>query len=75
MELCHNKLRGKIVEKGYTMRSLSDKTGIPVSTLSNKINGLTEFKASEILIISECLDISNIKEYFFTPKVRNIERI
>lgn len=74
MTLSYNKLRGKIVEKGYTMRSLSEKTGIPTSTLSNKMNGVSEFKTTEIIKISEILGINNYQEYFFDFEVRNIEQ-
>lgn len=59
------KLKGIMAEKGYSVRKLSDETGIPLSTLSNKINGITEFKTSDILIISKVLEILNIQEIFF----------
>lgn len=75
MEVSFNKLRGLMTEKGFTIRSLSKDTGIPVSTLSNKLNGLSEFKTSEILKISYVLGISDVTEYFFAPEVRNIEQI
>ena len=59
------KLKGKKKKKGYSVRKLSNETGIPVSTLSNKINGITEFKTSDILMISKVLNILNIQEIFF----------
>lgn len=59
------KLKGVMAEKGYSVRKLSDETGIPISTLSNKINGITEFKTSDILMISKVLNILNIQEIFF----------
>lgn len=59
------KLKGIMAEKGYSVRKLSDETGIPLSTLSNKINGITEFKTSDILMISKVLNILNIQEIFF----------
>lgn len=59
------KLKGVMAEKGYSVRKLSNETGIPVSTLSNKINGITEFKTSDILMISKVLNILNIQEIFF----------
>ena len=74
MSISYNKLRGRIIEKGYSISSLAVETGIPLSTLSNKLNGITEFKTSEIIIISKVLDIDNLEEYFFTLKVRNIEQ-
>lgn len=74
MSISYSKLRGRIVEKGYSISSLSAETGIPLSTLSNKLNGITEFKTSEIIIISKVLDIDDLEEYFFTLKVRDIEQ-
>ena len=68
MEVSYNKLKGLMAEKGFTIRSLSKNTGIPVSTLSNKLNGLTEFKTSEILKISYILGISDVTEYFLLQK-------
>lgn len=73
MEMSYNKLRGRMAEKGYSMRKLSEISGISITTLSDKLNGRTEFKTSEIFNISNILDIENIAEYFFSPKVRNIE--
>lgn len=61
----YNKLRGKIAEKGLTYKDLAEKTNIPVSTLSNKVNGITEFKTSEIIKIADVLEIDDYMEYFF----------
>lgn len=74
MKFNFSKLRGKMAEEGYTVRSLSEKSGIPVSTLSNKLNGVSEFKASEMILISQVLEIEDVENYFFDQKVRNIER-
>lgn len=60
------KLKGRIVEQGLTMREVAEKAHIPVSTLSDKINGKTEFKASEIHVLCKILKIDDIKAYFFT---------
>lgn len=49
------KLRGKIVEAGYTQRSLAKAMGIAENTLSNKINGKTSFDAQEITKICKLL--------------------
>lgn len=64
----YGKLKGLMVEKGYSMRELSCQTGIPLSTLSNKLNGITEFKTSEILAISKILNIKDIQNIFFRIK-------
>ena len=42
------KLKGRITETGETYRSLSKKTGIPLNTLSNKINGHSLFDIVEV---------------------------
>lgn len=65
MQVMHGKLKGLMVEKGYSIRRLSEETGIPLSTLSNKLNGITEFKTSEILMISNVLKIRDVMKYFF----------
>ncbi len=64
-QVIHGKLKGLMVEKGYSIRKLSDETGIPLSTLSNKLNGITEFKTSDILMIVKVLKIKDVMTYFF----------
>ena len=64
-KVVYGKLKGRMTEKGYTIRKLSDEAGIPLTTLSYKLNGLTEFKASEMYTLCQILDIKNVKEYFF----------
>lgn len=54
-----NLLRAKALEKGYSIHSLSEKTGIVYQTLLAKVNNKVEFKASEINIISKTLDLTN----------------
>lgn len=58
-------LRGLMASKGITISELSSSTGIKKSTLSNKLNGVTEFNISEVQKISYVLNIENIEEYFF----------
>lgn len=65
MDKANNKLKGRIVEKGFTVRGLAEKSCIPVGTLSDKLNGRSEFKASEIAAISKILDIEDVALYFF----------
>lgn len=65
-----NKLKGRIREKGETYRSLSNKTGIPLNTLNNKINGYSTFDIQEAITIGCILDIE-LSEFpvFFAPDV------
>lgn len=65
MQKINYKIKGKIAEQGMTLKTLSSKTCIPVSTLSDKLNGRSEFKASEIAAISKALALDNIEAYFF----------
>lgn len=51
-------LEKKISDSGMTMVSLAEKTGILRESLYNKLNGNTEFKASEISSLSKVLRLS-----------------
>jgi len=52
-----NKLKGKMREKGETYRSMSKKTGIPLNTLNNKLNGYSTFDIAEAVLVCSILDI------------------
>ena len=54
-----NLLRSVMAEKGYSQRTLSIKTGIPLSTLNAKINGKRPFDTDEAINICECLSITD----------------
>ncbi len=64
------KLKGLMREKGETYRSLSKKTGIPLNTLSNKINGYSLFDICESVSMCSVLDI-DLRDIpiFFAPNV------
>lgn len=51
-------LRKKMEEKGITFTFLALKIGITREALYNKLNNETEFKASEITVISNVLQLS-----------------
>ncbi len=53
-----NMLKQKIEDSGLTFAFLSKHLNIDRATLYNKVNGITEFKASEIAIISKLLNLS-----------------
>lgn len=53
------KLKEKIRDTGLTMTAIGRRTGITRETLYNKINGTSEFKASEIAAVSDILQLSN----------------
>lgn len=56
-----NLLRNKIDESGYKLRFIAKKLGITYQGFLNKINNETEFKAGEIQILCDMLNI-NIEE-------------
>lgn len=51
-------LNQKIRDSGMTIVAIAAKSGILRETLYNRLNGATEFKASEILRISNVLRLS-----------------
>lgn len=57
-----NKLKGKIVEAGYTQRSLAKELGMSKNTLNSKINGKIPFNVIEIERICEKLGIRDSVE-------------
>lgn len=52
-------LKSKITECGIPITFLADKIGITREGLYNKLNGKTEFKASEIAALTKVLNLSN----------------
>lgn len=60
-------LRQKIDESGMTVTAVAEKTGISRESLYNKLNGETEFKASEIMKITQTLRLEKVEqdEIFF----------
>lgn len=64
-------LKEKIADTGMTITAISRKTGILRETLYKKINGESEFKASEIAAISDVLKLSRNERdnIFFAPIV------
>ncbi len=62
-----NKLRGKIVEKFGTQDKFAEAAKITPGTLSQKLNGKSDFTRLEILKWCELLEIptQDISDYFF----------
>ncbi len=54
---------------GYTASQLAKAIGIDRSTFSKKINGVSEFKQSEMEAIIRVLKIDNPTPIFFAKKV------
>lgn len=64
-------LREKIDESGYKLRFIAKQLRITYQGFLNKINNESEFKASEIQILSELLRLSETERdaIFFTQNV------
>lgn len=69
-----NKLKGKIVEAGFTQRSLALEIGMSKNTLNSKVNGKIPFNTIEIEAICEKLGITDPAEkalIFYTNRPKN----
>ena len=66
-----NKLRGRIVEKFGSLSNFANKVGLTPTSVSNKLNGHTDFTRMEIIKWCDLLkiDSSEVEAYFFTQKV------
>ena len=71
MQFEHNKLKGKIKEKGFTQEEVAKYLNVAPSTFSIKINGSVFFNQDEIKKMVDLLDIADeeYNKYFFTLKV------
>nr|DAJ93557.1 MAG TPA: helix-turn-helix domain protein [Caudoviricetes sp.] len=58
-------LRATIIQNGLTQDDVAKFLNISHQAFSNKINNKTEFKASEIIKLSELLGIENKDTIFF----------
>lgn len=67
----NERLKTEIKERGYKQRYLAAKLNLTPNGLSRKVNGITEFKASEIETLSDLLCFSNEERnnIFFAHKV------
>ena len=64
----YSKLLGRMKEKGYTQGALAQALNISANSFTNKLHGKSSFSNTEIKIICDVLEISNIQvgSYFFT---------
>lgn len=64
-------LRKKIDESGYKLRFIASKLDITYQGFLKKINNETEFKASEMQILRELLNLTDaeFEQIFFTLNV------
>lgn len=52
-----NALKLAIKDSGLSMTKIAEKTGIMRATLYNRLNGIGEFTASEIVALTKCLNL------------------
>lgn len=64
-------LRSRIKDSGMTMMAISKKSGILRETLYNRLNGVGDFTASEIVSLTEVLNLSRKErdEIFLSKKL------
>lgn len=60
-----NMLKAKIIEKNIEKKKIAEYLGISPTSLNYKINGKTEFKGSEIQLLSKILGIEKEKDVYF----------
>ena len=62
-----NKLKGRIIEAGYTIEQLAGLIGVNPATFYRKMAQSSEFTRNEILAIKLVLDLTNeeINDIFF----------
>lgn len=56
-----SELKKKINDSGMTMTAIAKKSKIPRETLYNRLNGIGEFTATEIVGLSSALGLSKLQ--------------
>lgn len=69
------RLKYEIQRKGYSIDTFSNKVGISEKTLRNKINGITDFTWSEVLLIRKLINPTMKLEDLFKEEPKNINVI
>ncbi len=66
-----SKLKGRMVEKSINQHLLAKMIGVSSTTISAKMNNHVDFTQSEIMRMTEILDIppQEIRDYFLTLKI------
>ena len=59
-----NAVKAAIAENGMTQAKLAESVGIPVSTLSRKINGKSQCYVGEALKICHALGAKRMQDFF-----------
>ena len=66
-----NKLKGKITENGYTIKTLASEVGLCETSLRRKINDKSDFTLSETLKVKDKLHLTSqdYLDIFFGTKL------
>lgn len=54
-------LKEKMTDSGMTIKAIAQKSGILRETLYNRMNGIGDFTASEIVSLSNVLNLSKVE--------------
>ena len=65
----YSRLKGKMVERGFTQAGLAKEIEMSPATLNLKLNNKSKFGQDEITKIIEVLQLRNVDPYFFTLKL------
>ena len=65
-------LRRAMRERGLKYGYVAEKMGISMASLNRKMEGVTDFKASEIVSMTSILGLSRARPYFFAVIVNQI---
>ena len=76
-EMDYAQLRERIKDCGYTQKKCAEQIGISESQLNRKLAGEYVFRQDEInkLCVLLQIDGEEMGKYFFSPKLRNINRL
>lgn len=71
-----NKLRGKIVEKGFSQQELAQSIGIDRSTFYRKMKNNGDFSIGEVAEIAKVMQLSNEEaiEIFLSKKSQKCDK-
>lgn len=56
--LAAGEIRAECARQDVSLLTLAERTGIPKSTLSNKLKGRSDFTVTELILIARALDVS-----------------
>ena len=68
-----DKLKGLMREKKITQENLALKLNISLQSLNSKLNGKSSFTLDEVRILISYLEIKDIKAYFFSNSIPNMQ--